>query len=251
MSVGERIDRDGMAAFQRAAPSALAAACRIEVAEIGGAACGVVRSQPALTLTNRVPGLGLDAPVTAGVLDEVGAFFGAARYVVSGNVPDLEARGFARGTDSAVFERGVAAYEHASNGLEVVEAGVDTGTAFGELCGEASGTPPFLSDWFGAIVGRDGWHCFFAVDAGTPVATAAFYAADDGGWLGFGATLVQHRRRGAQNALLAARIDRARELGLTMLVASTTAGGSGDSYRNIERAGFRLARLRQSWVSPA
>jgi GNAT superfamily N-acetyltransferase len=251
MSERERIERDGMAAFQRAAPLALAAACGIEVAEIGGAACGVVRSQPALTLTNRVTGLGLDAPVTAGVLDEVGAFFGAARYVVSGNVPDLEARGFARGTDSAVFERGVAAYEHASNGLEVVEAGVDAGGAFGELCGEASGTPPFLSEWFGAIVGRDGWHCFFAVDAGTPVATAALYAAGDGGWLGFAATLPSHRQRGAQNALLAARIDRARELGLTMLVASTSAGGSGDSYRNIKRAGFHLVRLQPSWVSPA
>jgi GNAT superfamily N-acetyltransferase len=250
MSAGERIERDGMAAFQRAAPPRLAAACGVELAEIGGAACSVVRSQPSLTLTNRVTGLGLDEPVTAAVLDAVGAFFGAARHVIAGDVPDLEARGFARGDDSAVFERGVAAYEHASNGLDVVEAGRDAGRMFGELCGEASGTPAFLSEWFGAIVGRDGWHCFFAVDAGTPVATGALYAARGGGWLGFGATLAPHRRRGAQNALLAARIDRARELGLALLVASTTAGGSGDSYRNIERAGFRLARLQQSWVSP-
>ena len=253
MNAAERIERAGSADFQRAVPAGLAASKRIEVAEIAGAVCCVVGAEPGLMLTNRVIGLGLDEPVTAGVLDAVAAFFAAfrARHFVSGDVPGLEARGYTRGESSAVFERDVAAYEPVPSRLEVVEADARRAEEFGAVCGEASGTPPFLSEWFGAIVGRDGWHCFFAVDGETPVATGVLYAIEGGAWFGLGATLRAHRRRGAQSALLAARIDRARELGLTTLVASTSAGRARDSYRNVERAGFRLVATQPTWMSPA
>jgi GNAT superfamily N-acetyltransferase len=67
-------------------------------------------------------------------------------------------------------------------------------------------------------------------------------------------TLPEHRRHGVQNALFAARIARARELGLTTLVTSTAerlAGRTNFSYRNIERAGFQLVYVRPNWISPA
>lgn len=77
-------------------------------------------------------------------------------------------------------------------------------------------------------------------------------AATSGG-SGFGATRPQYRGRGAQGAILAARIERARELGLRRLATETGAprdDGTGPSYRNILRAGFREIEVRPNLASP-
>jgi GNAT superfamily N-acetyltransferase len=60
------------------------------------------------------------------------------------------------------------------------------------------------------------------------------------------------RGRGAQTALLRARIEAARELGCAVLVTETgePAGRQpGASYRNIRRAGFEPAYVRQNHLS--
>jgi GNAT superfamily N-acetyltransferase len=69
----------------------------------------------------------------------------------------------------------------------------------------------------------------------------------------FGATRPEHRGRGAQGAILAGRIERARDLGLRWLVTETGAprqDGPGSSYRNILRAGFREIEVRPNLASP-
>jgi hypothetical protein len=73
------------------------------------------------------------------------------------------------------------------------------------------------------------------------------------GWLGVAATLPASRRRGAQEALIAARIRHAAALGCTRLVTETgerTEERPSVSYRNILRAGFAEAYLRPNLVSP-
>jgi GNAT superfamily N-acetyltransferase len=72
-----------------------------------------------------------------------------------------------------------------------------------------SGLPPVFASWFAELVGRDRWHCFVAHADGTPVATGAVYVAEDVGSLGFAATRQEERGQGAQQALLAARLERA------------------------------------------
>jgi GNAT superfamily N-acetyltransferase len=70
-------------------------------------------------------------------------------------------------------------------------------------------------------------------------------------WLGWGGTLPSYRGRGAQSAMLAARIEAARHLGCRRLVVETgpdSAEKPNPSYRNVERAGFRVAYLRENWV---
>lgn len=251
----ERIVRAGLTDFQRAAPRALAAEWRIDMLEVAGAVCTVVGAEPELTLANRVVGLGLDEPATDGVLDTVEAFFDryGARFMVCGDVPGLERRGYSRTDAWTIFERGVDQFEPPPSELGIVQAGAERGGEFGAVCAAGSKTPSFLSDWFGALVGRAGWHCFLGLEGEQAVATGALYAEGEAGWLGFAATLPEHRRRGAQNALLAARIGRARELGLATLVTSTAErlDRPNASYRNIERAGFRLAYIRPNWLSPA
>ncbi len=235
-----------MVGFVRVAPAGL----RVDSTDVEGALCSVVRAEPDSFLTNRVTGLGAAGDITPAALDRIAAFFGDARYMVAGDVPGIESRGFSRASDAAVFTRGVERYRPPATELVVRAAGAEDRAAFGEVCGAASGTPRWLAPWFGAIAGATGWHCFLAFDGEKPVATGALFAAIDGGWLGFGATLPSHRRRGAQSALLAARIRRAAELGLSCIVAGSGADSAGPSFRNLERAGFRLVSVEPVWFSP-
>ena len=78
------------------------------------------------------------------------------------------------------------------------------------------------------------------------------YANGDAGWLGVASTRADYRGRGAQSALLAARIERAGELGLRLLVTETGAAEDdepGTSYRNILRAGFEPAYVRPNYTA--
>lgn len=84
------------------------------------------------------------------------------------------------------------------------------------------------------------------------MAAGALFALREAGWLGFAATLPSHRGRGAQGAILAARAARARELGLGVLITETGVpreGGTGPSYRNVLRSGFRPTYVRPNYAS--
>jgi GNAT superfamily N-acetyltransferase len=168
----------------------------------------------------------------------------------------------AAGLDAALLERGFAAdypwqkFERepgrvsAETSLRVDE----TDEPFGDVFARAYGMPAAFASWIGRLPGRPGWHCLAAYDGDEPVATGALFVTGEIGWLGMGATLPSHRGRGAQNALLAARITLAAELGLELVVTETGAPRDGQavpSYRNILRAGFRETYLRPNYASPA
>ena len=104
-----------------------------------------------------------------------------------------------------------------------------------------------------AVVDRPGWTWLVAWSGDDAAGVDALFAHGEVGWLGFGATRPEHRGRGAQGAILAGRIERARELGLLRLVTETGApreDGPGPSYRNILRAGFREIEVRPNLASP-
>ena len=77
-----------------------------------------------------------------------------------------------------------------------------------------------------------------AFDDGRPVAIAALCIFEDIGYLMAAATAETHRKRGAQQALIARRIERAEQLGCSIQV-SETLYMLEHSYRNLQRAGFR------------
>jgi hypothetical protein len=88
--------------------------------------------------------------------------------------------------------------------------------------------------------------CFFAELDGMPIATAALFIHGGTALLAGASTIPGGRRRGAQNALLEARLRHAANQGcdLAMMVA---APGSA-SQRNAERQGFRIAYTRTKWL---
>jgi GNAT superfamily N-acetyltransferase len=86
--------------------------------------------------------------------------------------------------------------------------------------------------------GSDGFFHYMAFDSGRPVAIAAFCVFENLGYLMAAATAESHRKRGAQQALIAKRVERAEQIGCSLLV-SETLYMLEHSYRNLQRAGFR------------
>jgi GNAT superfamily N-acetyltransferase len=86
--------------------------------------------------------------------------------------------------------------------------------------------------------GKDGFFHYMAFDGGRPVAIAALCLFEDVGYLMAAATAEPYRKRGAQQALIAKRIERAEQADCSMLV-SETLYMLEHSFRNLQRAGFR------------
>lgn len=85
--------------------------------------------------------------------------------------------------------------------------------------------------------GAPGFTHFLAFDGAAPVATAALIHFEDVGYLSFAQTMQSHRRRGAQQALIAARVSKAAELGCRAC-ASDTLTMLPSSLANLQRSGF-------------
>ena len=92
------------------------------------------------------------------------------------------------------------------------------------------------------------------MDGDEQAAAAGVYIDEGVGYLGFAATLAEHRGKGAQNALLAKRIEHARAAGCDVLVTETGERRDdlpSNSYRNILRAGFAEVAVHANWLRPA
>lgn len=119
-----------------------------------------------------------------------------------------------------------------STDFEVREVGADEIAAMRE--------PPDQSIWpdYLRTAGREGFFHYMAFDGKRPVAIAALCIFEDIGYLTAAATAESHRRRGAQQALIARRIERAEALGCAIEV-SETLYMLEHSWRNLQRAGFQ------------
>ncbi len=93
-------------------------------------------------------------------------------------------------------------------------------------------------------LGRPGFHHFAAFDSGRLIATAGLTHFEDIAFLNGAKTAEAFRGRGAQTALIAARIDEARQLGCT-LIATETLTLLKSSFANLMRAGFEVAYERE------
>ena len=88
--------------------------------------------------------------------------------------------------------------------------------------------------------GSEGFFHYMAFDGDRPVAIAMLCIFEGLGYLMAAATAESHRKRGAQQALIAKRIERAEQQGCSILV-SETLYMLEHSYRNLQRAGFEEA----------
>ena len=103
----------------------------------------------------------------------------------------------------------------------------------------AAGGQPGETPWpeYARSAGKEGFFHYMAFDGSRPVAFAALCLFEDIGYLMAAATAEGDRKRGAQQALIARRIERAEQAGCSMQV-SETLYMLEHSYRNLQRAGF-------------
>lgn len=245
---------------EAAAYATLCESAGLPVLRLGGASCTAIPLLRDDTALNRVNALGVGADVGDPELDEIDAFFrgNGTRYAVAvspltppGLALRLRERGFGDGYAWMKFRRGVEAPARAETPLRVVE--VREADDFGGIVTAAYGMPADVGAMFVHLPEVPGWHCFVAYEGDEPAGAAALFADDGVGWLGVAGTRPQYRGKGAQGALLGARLRRAGELGLDVVTTETGArpdGRPSASYRNILRAGFAEAYLRPNLVAP-
>jgi GNAT superfamily N-acetyltransferase len=256
----------GYADLWAAAPEPVAAQLGLGAARCGEARAVAAAAHPGVRLVNHVLGLPAERPLEAEVIAALERFFarhgGPALIALrEGALGEelLTARGYRPDYAWIKFARGMERPAAAATDLAVRALGPADGPALGALLAATFGMPEAFAAWFATLPGRRGWHCFGAHDGPDLVASGTLFAGSGAGWLSFGATDPAYRGRGAHKALFAARIERARALGLRRLVVETgeqAPGRPDPSYRNIVAAGFRPVFRRPFWrgrdpVSPA
>jgi GNAT superfamily N-acetyltransferase len=205
-------------------------------------------------------GLGIFEELTAATLDEMERFFfergAAANHEVSplAGVAALRLlcdRGYRPIEISSVMWRPTEPRQAADCGrIRVRAIGSDEAPLWADVSARGwTHQHPELLDFllgFGVIAARRQRSiCFLAEYDGTPGAAGAL-SIDNGVALFAGAaTVPELRRRGLQAALLEERLGYAHEQGCDLAMMVAEAGG--ESQRNAERKGFRVAYTRVKW----
>jgi GNAT superfamily N-acetyltransferase len=125
-----------------------------------------------------------------------------------------------------------------------------------ELCARTSaagwaeypGDPNELLDLMRLSMGRDGSLAFLAEIDGEAVATGVLFTCEGVALFAGASTIPAARNRGAQSALLDARLRAAADAGCDLAMMCAAPGTA--SQRNAERNGFRIAYTRVKWRRP-
>jgi hypothetical protein len=103
----------------------------------------------------------------------------------------------------------------------------------------------FLLEVGGITAHRSDALMFLAEHEGRPIATGALAVSEGVALLAGASTVPDGRHRGAQLALLAARLNVASRMGCDLAMMAALPGSG--SQRNAERNGFRIAYTRTKW----
>ena len=230
--------------------------------EIGGGVAVSSKVGDDIILFDRALGFGFDEPLAEDVVEAVAGFFrdrarprSSIQLAPSVATPEavgwLRDRGYLPGRRWVKLWHDVRTLPLMRSSLRVERIDATRADDFVKIGIQVFELASTLDPFVRAVIGRPGWSHYLAFDADRPVATAAMYVTDDVAWLGFGATLEDARGRGGQSALFAARLRDAADLGCRWAVVETGEETAefpvNHSYRNMVRAGFRLAYARQNY----
>jgi len=263
--LAESIELQMNEAFWALRPDSLAGEKGRQLFLVGGAQVAVAPGSVS-PQRNRARGLGVQEPASERMLDQIFEIYQAFKvkrfsfqrspcpqYDEIGGW--LEKRGFRPHHAYTELVRettpALAVPIAARDGVRVARIGNNDAEAFARVFGGVSSVPPGQLEWIRASVGAPGFNHYLAYVADRPAAAGMVYVNGDAAWMGWAGTLTPFRRRGAQTALIAARVERAAELGAKWIVCATLEpkrGRPSGSYRNLLKSGFREAYLRPVWV---
>jgi hypothetical protein len=216
-------------------------------AEVAGGATILTAPRLPLGLFNRV--IGADWASGADVTDAYTALFGARgvrKYFVhvweDEHPAEPESRDLVHALPpywAKLVWRGPD--EPLTSALSVRVVAPDDAAAVARIVCAANEMPSFLIPWVASVAARANWRIYGAYDGADLVAGALMWTGREGAWLGLAGTAVSARRRGAQRALLRARVEDARAADAAVITTETwapTAGAHNSSLANMLRAGF-------------
>ena len=255
-----------MHAYEADAPAEVRAALGITTARIGGGVALAMRKDP-IGFWTRALGFGISEPVTAELLDEIVEFYrasGVASAVVqiapSLLPPDWDeisaARGIEPGSPGALWVKLGAAIEdlHPKASTELRVGPVEPSDAEEWAAAILRGYGAPLDDialMLAAGVRHPDFRPYAAWDGDEIVAGASLLVHGSVASLNTAATVPGHRGKGAQTALIAARVEAARREGCRWVTAETGLPAEGQrnpSLDNLESAGLHRLYLRPNWI---
>ena len=261
--LAERVEADSMAAMFDLAPDAVREALGMEYLRVGGGVATAMTNDPTGAFWSRAVGMGWSQPITDDTVDQVCGLNARHQihqvwFQVSPLAPGewesvLEAHGFIPGRTWVKFIRDTSPPAEVYTRLDVRELGVDDADDFARVYWRGFGVEsPVLEGWSRAQVGRPAWRTFGAFEGGVMVGVASLYLDGEMGGLMGAATLPEHRGKGAQSALMAARLRAAARAGCRWVSTETgseTLDDPNPSLHNMRRMGFVELYERRNWVA--
>lgn len=231
-------------------------------ARIGGGVALAVRDD-VTEYWSKALGLGFEEPVTAklvtSILDfyrENGNKFAMLQLAPSVLPVDWEeicaAEGLVAESSWVKLSRSTGQVVMPETSLRVAEVDVHDAEEWAAVLVQGFGMPQEqVAPAVQGAAGLPGWSMFGAFDGDRMVAAAGLMVRGDVAEIAGASTLPEFQRRGAQSALLAARIRKAAAAGATLLSVETAVPAEGTrsiSLNNLLRAGFKIRYERQNWT---
>lgn len=233
------------------------------VVQVGSAWAVLSRTVTGTLNFNRVIGLGLEQPATQRDLDEIESLYAKrgcpfaielGPHARPSEVPAwLRERRVRRGMPTAMYYREARATPPVAGSVEVTRAESATECDLvAEICSNVFHMPAIVQKLLAATRSDGRWRHWLVKADMEPISAALSFVDKQVAWLGWDATLPQHRGHGAHRALIAARVNDAVASGCTHLTTETavhTAAVADPSGRNYEKMGFLLAQNRVTYVA--
>lgn len=244
----------------QAAPQPFLDAHGLGARPIGTAVAVVAQSITTTLNMNRVIGLGVEAPATEAMVEEIVQLYGgrALSFGVEvgpqarpGELVDwLRARRLRRGVATAMHYRAAAAIAGHAAPVKVVRASGAERKIVADICCEVFRMPPPAHALIANTAELPQWRQWLALADGQPIAAALSYVSDGAAWLGWDATLPAFRGRGAQAALIVERVNDAARAGCRYVTTETAVNvpNPDASFRNYARLGFSQAYERFTYI---
>lgn len=229
---------------------------------IGGGVAALMANDPTGFYWSRVLGLGWEEPITDELVAEILNWYrlhggSSVTFQVSPHIPRgdwevvLERAGFIPGGSWVKCIRDVSPPHFAPTDLEVRSLDEAQGQRYAEVywAGFEFEDPLFV-EWMASQPTMDNWRTFGAFDGDELAAVGALFLNGDVGGMSGAATLPAFRNRGAQGALIAARIDAAAREGCQWVISETgaeTENTPNPSLHNLRRQGFIDLYERRNW----
>ena len=273
----EHLEAEYMASMFDLAAPAVRDGLGMEYERLGGGVATVMTHDPTGGDWSRVVGTGWSAPFDHGVVDRAVALFlrhdlHRVMFQVSPLVEGrweelLEAHGFVPDGAWVKFVRDLAPPPLVHTRLEVRPIRSDEADDYTRVYWSAMepmasvgdpDAPPLATvphhclEWTRMQVGHPSWRTFGAFDSGELVAVSSLFIDGSAGELMGAYTLPEHRGRGAQTAMMAARIRAAAAAGCRWVCTETRSSETGQpssALNNIRRMGFLELYERRNWLA--